>query len=952
MTRAHLAVHTPWSLLRGVSSVPEICAAARRDGIETLGLVDHMSLAGAVHAWRACRAAGIQLLLGATLVGPDGRCAVLARTRDGYTSLCRAVTACCTEEDVRLAAVLARRSMGLAVLAADRGTEETLASVLPRHRLRRARHPDVYAATTGAARHHRVLRAIAGRAALSAVPPNATEVLTAAPGSDPETRELVRACSFDLERDLGCGRARMPRVPGDGLPLARLERCCRAGLDRLLGTVPAPYDTRLRRELGVIGELGFASYFLVLGEVAAFCRRAGIAHCGRGSAAGSLVAWSLGLSQVDPLRHHLLFERFLDRERADWPDVDLDVDWRRRDTVIRALQQRHGVERVARVGTHVRFGPRGAVREVGKVLGLDPDELSRVSRALPPDRLLDAEAVAEAARLHGLDLHAEPWRTVFDHARALQSLPHHLGVHPTGVVVDAGPLADRVPLFRSASGEVATQWDKDALAVAGLVKIDLPGNRSLGVIYDAQVAAGAHPPTEPDTDDATRALLRRGDTVGCFYVESPAMRSLLRRMRCESFDDLVAASSIVRPGVARSGMLDEYLRRRDGQEDWTTPDLVNEVLAETHGLLVYQEDIVRLAHRVCGLPLSDADRLRRALTRPAERSSLPSWRRAFLAGAGRSGLSRAEAEQLWQQVASFAGYAFCKAHSASFARVSLQTAWLKAHHPARFMAAVLGNGGGFYHPSVYVSEARRMGLRVRPPCVNASEVSWTGGGDGLRTGLGQVRALGVAGATALVAEREQNGPYETLRDIVRRNEMTRPAVEALIRSGALEAVAGGRTPPELMWCWLRERAGTAAQLPLVARPEPRTGPHLAALAELETLGVCLSAHPLSLFGPWLPPDRSTAADLPAMVGHAVTLAGWPVAARPLRTGRGEPMELATFEDETGLFDAAVFPAAYRRVASRLVERRPCVVRGRVSGDRGSVSVVVQAIELVEVPTAG
>jgi len=987
MDAVHLVVRTPWSFYRGASSLDALCGAAARRGIGALGFVDRQGLHGVVPASRACRRAGLRPLVGAELRGTDGWIWAFVRNRDGYGSLCRALTALELGRHTNLAPLLAERSSGLWLLGEDPGLLRRLARDVPGHRLRRALSPgqrpgsgagapfeavavaDVHYASPTDRRTHRLLRAAGLRCPVDAVPAGQLAPPTALLASGATLRrwfpgaavdaaaELAAACTFDLERDLGFGQTRFPRAPdaGTGPAHERLRRLCEEGLRREPGRVTDRHRARLRRELALIGELGFAGYFLVVADLASFARSRGIACTGRGSVGGSVVAWSLGLSHVDPVRNGLLFERFLSRSRADVPDVDLDVDWRRRDELVEHLRRRYGADRVAAAGTHVRFGARGALREMGKALGVCGGELDRVTRAMPPfDQGLAPRAVARWARMHSLRLSGEPWDEVLAASRAVCSFPRRRGLHPGGVVVGPRPLEEMVPLFRTAGGVVATQWEMDALAAAGLVKIDLLANRSLGVIADlseqlqrddlADVADGP-------LDDRTRRLVRRGDTVGCYHAESPAIRSLLRRMDCHTFDDLVVASAAVRPGVAASGMLEELLRRRRGDGPPTHP-AVAEALGETCGVIVFQEDVLRVATGVCGLALADADALLRAVTRPSARRRLPDFQDAFVAGAVQQGLPRASAQALWAQVTSFAGYAFGKAHSASVARIGLAAAALKAHHPARFMAAVLSNGGGFYHPAVYVGECRRMGLRLHSPCVNRGQVAYRAEGDGVRVGLMQVRALRERSARSIVAERERNGAFADLDALLDRVPLRPAEIEALIRCGAVDHCSDGRSRHELLWEALRRRG---RQLPF-AGSERRaarrlTGPE-ALLMELETLGMGLSGHPIELFGPWLPPQRVRAAELGAHVGADVVLAGWPVTGRPIRASSGRFMELVSFEDETSLFDAAVFPAAYERAARVLAARGPCEVRGRVADDGGHLSLIVRSVAPVSLPRGG
>jgi len=944
----------------------------------------------AVEAWGAMARAGVRPILGAEVDAADGRAILLARDVRGYRSLCAAVSATALDPDASLSELLELRSRGLFVLVRDAELLRALVTSIPRRplripvrdgdearvlaplghelRLRPVAVGDVHFASPGARQLHRALRAVAHGQTLLADPRRKLAPATAwmageaemrrrfaaVPEALDEARALAHRCRFDLPRDLGFGRRRFPTPPGavSGPPHRVLQQLCARELGRRIPRVTPRHHRRLARELRVIARLGFAPYFLVLADLVAFCRRRGIAHWGRGSAAGSLVAHTLGLTPVDPLAHGLLFERFLNPSRRDLPDVDLDLDWRYRDEAIEHLARRHGADRVARLGTHVTFGPRGAVRELGKVAGVPDAVLGRLTRAMPPSaRPLSPAALRRAAEVAGVPLDGPPLAWVLDAAAVLQGFPHHRGLHPTGVVVAPRPLADWIPLARSAQGHLTTQWAMGAVERAGLVKLDLLGNRALAAIEvasDAAVRAGSPDPRKADplTDTAALELVQRGETMACFHVESPAIRGLLKRMAPRDFDELVTASSVVRPGVASSGMLDEFLARRAGEGRPSVHPSVDEVLAGTHGVMVHQEDVMRVAHRLAGMSLAEADELRRALTRRAHRHRLPAIRRRFLRGCRERGLPRGVARELWRQVASFAGYAFCKAHSAAFAALSYRAAYLRAHHPAQWMAAVLSQRGGYYGPAAYVSECRRMGLRLAAPCVNRSRVEFTAEPASVRVGLMQVRGLRAAVAEGLVEERERGGTFQDLDDLVARLPGLRAReIETLIRCGALDGCDGGRSREELLW-----EAGGASPGPAALHPPRPAGPGVL-IAEIETLGIALSGHPLDLFLPLQRGPRVLASDLGRFAGRRVRLAAWRVAHKPLETRGRRIMELLSFEDETSLYEAAVYPDLHARVAPVLQEPGPFWVRGRVCEDRRDPLVRVEGIEPMEVPDA-
>jgi error-prone DNA polymerase len=755
---------------------------------------------------------------------------------------------------------------------------------------------------------------------------------------------------------------------------------------------------QLEHELGIIAAMGYADYFLVVADIVRYAREARIPTCGRGSAANSVVAYTLGLTHVEPLANRLYFERFLNQGRSDAPDVDLDFSWKDRERVIDYVYRTHGRDRTAMIATQVTFQGRAAVREVAKVYGLPEGEIAAVTRRMGyAARAGDLrETVAANPRFRGVDLAQEPWRTVLEQAEELDGFPRHLGVHPGGIVIAPGPITRHLPLERSAGGLVVTQWDMYPVEDAGLVKIDLLGNRSLAVIDDACTRIEqqhgrrvSYVHFDPTRDEATRELIARGDTVGCFYIESPATRGLIRKLHCRDFATLVAASSIIRPGVSRSGMMHAYIERHHGAPfTWLHPKLA-ELLGETYGVMCYQEDVIKVAHHIAGLSLADADGLRKSMSKKRNHERLERYRRQFTQGALERGVDPGVTAELWRQIASFSGYSFCKAHSASYALVSFQAAWLRAHYPAEFMAAVLSNHGGFYSPLAYVSEAMRMGLELRLPDVNESLFAWTGQtcpepGPGeargwLRVGLEQVGGLAAAGARALVAERERGGPFRDFADLAARLLLKPAEREALIRCGALDGLGEG-SRPELMWqalIWEKTRrppGGGSAPRPAPG-PERRLAPAARALLlplddpesalppvapdydrgtllafEASTLGFLVSAHPLELYRPAIEqaaaetgPPLIAGRDLAAHLGRRVRTVGWMVTAKPVYTVHEEVMQFISFEDTTALYETTFFPAVYRRYAPRLLTRGPFLLTGVVDEEWGAVSLTVEGV---------
>ena len=639
---------------------------------------------------------------------------------------------------------------------------------------------------------------------------------------------------------------------------SHLWKLCFAGASRRYFPLDDAVLSRLKHELGIIEQLGFSPYFLVVHDIARFARRQGIPMMARGSAANSLVAYVLDITQVDPLAHDLLFERFLNPSRAEFelPDIDLDLCWRRRDQVLHYVYQRYGRDHVAIVGTHITFRLRSAWREMAKALGISPDRISRVAHRLPhlfsPEEIWDATGatgatgatdaaedvpeLAEFIERPGDSQLAVPVgtesetpapkfkddteRVAFELCQAIEGLPRHAGMHCAGVVISPSdiPIADIVPLQRAARDPsmAITQPDKDAIEDLGLVKMDLLGSRALTTLVDTIEASGLASRSGrsgrsvsggmsgssitqaldaiPFDDERTYAMMAEGDTLGCFQLESPGMRGLLKWLRPRSLSDIAAAISLFRPGPLEGGFMERFMRRHIGQEpvEYLHPSM-ERILKETKGVILYQEQFLQLAHDLAGLDLGDAEKLRKELGKarsPEERTRLGTL---FVAGAIERGIDQLQAEKVWEIIAGYSGFGFCKAHACSYALTAYRSAYMKAHYPAHFIAAQINNQGGYYGPSVYVEDARRLRITLLPPHINESgtwcEVVARKSGTSsraIRFGLQFVNGLFSKTIASLLAERRSGGRFRSLMELMSRVDMSPPEVTALVKVGACD----------------------------------------------------------------------------------------------------------------------------------------------------------------------
>ncbi|MFP4434749.1 MAG: DNA polymerase III subunit alpha [Phycisphaerae bacterium] len=754
-----------------------------------------------------------------------------------------------------------------------------------------------------------------------------------------------------------CSRFRLlPREPvfpafptPDGSSSADfLRKLCSEGIARRYGDFPSgAVHARLERELGLIEQLGFVEYFLVVWDIVQYARRRGAPVAGRGSGGSSIVAYLLGITNVCPLRYDIPFERFIHARREDFPDLDVDFCWRLRDEVIEYAFDRWGRDCTAMVSMHTTFQPRSAFRQAGKALGFSDQQLSRLSGRGPGRAGADQPDLSRITRL----------------ARSIRELPHVLSVHPGGIVIAPRGIRRYVPIERAAKGVMITQMDKDGVEDMRLVKLDLLGNRNLSTVRYAcdriTERHGSAPDIEalPPADPATIERLRRGDTVGCNQLESPAMRHLLTMMQPSDVGDVMKALALIRPGAASIGMKEVFIRRLRGLEDTPpAPPQLAGVLRDTHGVMLYEDDVMLTAAAMLSCSLPQADRFRKRVQKCTSDAQRRELSREFLAGCVRNGIDPTYAKDTWVQMAKFNHYSFCRAHAGSYAMLAYAGAYLRTHWPREFWLAALNNNQSMYHPRVYVEQAKREGVTFRLPSVNHSGEEFVLEADGaIRVGLGFVSGLGPVTIERILEQRQRRA-FDGLTDLLSRVGLGESEARSLILCGALDWT--GRSRPTLMMEWTLHQTLKPGRVPggplLSAAPVVPDAPGDYDEArkyfdEREILGISVREHILSLYRPTL--ARLVTADtraLPHRVGQRVRIAGVLEATRATRTRNGETMLFLTLEDEHGMFEATVFPSAMGRMRTKLAGPGPYRITGRVDSQHGCVSVTAETVERIRV----
>jgi error-prone DNA polymerase len=989
----HLHVHSDYSPMQGVSSLETLCRAARRQGFGTMALTDTNGLYGAIRFLELAKQEQVKPILGAELTSGGRRALLLAKTPGGYANLCRLLSERHCSPSFEFVEAVARHRDGLIVAtddgaaleawAADRRDDlyvELTPGPLLQEALQLSRRkglpplatnrvcfarPDDFAT-------HRLLRAIALNTTLSRLPADAccsprhwlvpSELMARALPHVPEALENSLRIAEACHGEWRFGDTIFPsfRRFSDEEAAATLTHKTYAGAQQRYGALSPEVRARIEKELAVIRDKRFAHYFLVVEEIVRQAPRT----CGRGSVAASIVSYCLKITHVDPIKHHLFFERFLNPGRKDPPDIDIDFPWDERDDILAWVFREYGERQAAMVANQNSLGFRAAIRETAKVYGMPAEEIGAMaSRVVRQQAILDFPSPPTAQQwlerlTQALKLKA-PWPEILGRALRAQNHFRHLSMHCGGVVIVPDEIRRYVPVEFTAKGLPVIQWEKDQTEEAGLVKIDLLGNRSLAVIRDALKAIAQHTGREIDyaswdplPDRATQDLIRRGETIGCFYVESPATRLLLRKLwrgmppdrlaAADVFEYLVMVSSLVRPAAIT--FVNEFVRRAHGHPHRPVHPLMEAILEETHGIMVYQEDVTKVAMAVADFSVEDADQLRKVISKKHKQRQLRDYYHQFCRGAAKHGATPETIDQMWTMIMSFAGYSFCKPHSASYAQVSFKSAYLRAHYPAEFIAAVISNQGGFYSASAYVSEARRMGLAIFSPDVNASDWAYRGEGDRLRIGLMQVKTLPESLGRRIVEERDASGPYRSFQDFRRRVDPQPAHARTLIRAGCCDSIAGELTRPALLWRLYAEETGRAGPLPVPEDyAEARKLAH-----EIEALGFLASRHPLTLYREHIGRIRPVpASHLPDYVGRRITMVGWLVTEKPVETKTGQAMEFITLEDVTGLYDATLFPNVYRRCHQLLASDRAYVVSGLVEEEFGVVTLTVSELQLLD-----
>ncbi len=962
-----LAVQSAYSLLWGTCTIPTLFDRFQQLGVDRIAIADRDNLYAYPECRQEAKERGISLICAAYLSEGPSSLFAFVQNRRGYERLCALLSKRAVDPSFSYVRALAADDGSLVIATCDPSLLAELAPSVGRlygaitptclKAVRTSRSlslpllalDDAFLLSEEDRKVHTILRCIATGTTVGTLDEEEyvqtggillderqwSETFSSWPEAVGATQDLIAYDPFPSSLVF-------PEYPVDSAP-EELRHRVLLGAETRYGELNDAILERIDYELDIINVKGFAPYFLVMHDIVQMSSRT----CGRGSAAASIVSYSLFITNVDPIAHHLYFERFLSPSRRDPPDIDVDFAWDERDGIFERVIKTFGEDRCARVANHNRFRLRSAIREAGRCYGLTDSQISAGEKEL---------------FLRGRTSVDDPlWQTICEVATKLDGLPKEISMHCGGLVITPKAVADYAPTLASREGYPLLAWEKEGTEQAGFVKIDLLGNRSLAVIRDtlANLAEdGIHIDERtwhPSEDEPTIAALARGDSMGVFYLESPAMRQLQKKTGKGDFEHIVIHSSIIRP--AANKYINEYVQRLKGKRWEPLHPRLAYILDETYGILCYQEDVSKTAVALAGFDEAEADNLRKVIAKKAGGRKLKAYQDTFFAGCARNKVPTQTTEEIWAMMLSFDGYSFCKPHSASYAMVSFQSAYLRVHYGPYFMAGVLSNQGGYYRSQAYISEARRMGIHIEGPDLNRSRITYHAHGDTLVIGLMAIANLSNEGKQRIIEVRRKGGPFASLKEAASRLGLSREDLVSLVGAGAFDSLEPQlRRSEQLRQLLTTTHADRNQEQPELFGVSNNLVPtrHVVQTAkrteeelhqEFSALGFLRAHHPLLLWAPYLARlKRIKACDLGRYVGHSVTLAGYQITQKQVRTKGGESMSFVSFEDETALYETVLFPQLFSRFYPLLSSLWPLEVFGMVQEDQGALILEVQQLK--------
>ncbi len=976
---AHLNTHSIYSKMSGTAPFEKILHRAKEYHFTHLAITETNGMYGFIRFIQTAKDFGIKPIAGTNIITPGFDIILLAENQTGYENICRLLSRVHDEPAIPIHLLFQTFRDGLFVLSYRESVLKELVKIFPSSHLFMELRPmvseqyatrvakqftidivatgDVYFLDQQDYFSHKILRAIDKNTTLSQLRKedvkgkhhyfcSEKEMIRRFPNS----LNAMNNAQYLAERCKTDWRFINTIFPENSLKdthLAneQLRRLVYEGAAIRFPSITDELAQRIDYELAIITQKGFSPYFLVVYDIVHQTK----ATIGRGSGAASIVSYCLFITQVDPMKYNLQFERFIHPERVDMPDIDIDFPWDERDDILDYVFKKYGNHRTAMVSSQVFLQSRSAIREVAKVYGLSNEEIKAVTKRMGyfSRKKELAKWLSTDPRFKDLDLD-ETLLEIIEQSEKIIGAFRISSVHPGGIIIVPDDIRKYVPVLTAPKGVQIVEWEKDQVEDSGLLKIDLLGNRSLAVVRDTLRQIGLYRnhrmdyhTIQPNNDRKTEALMKSGKTMGIFYIESPATRLLLTKAGVVDFEHVVIYSSIIRPAANRYIHL--MLERIHGKEwELLHPDL--HFLNESYGIMVYEEQVSMTAREIAGFGYAESDYLRKVISHQALAQKVPKWKQKFISGAERRGYSRKLAEILWEMIESFSGYSFCKPHSASYAMLSFTCAYIKAHYPAEFLSSVITNQGGYYSTYAYLSEARRFGIEILPPHINRSERFFKGRKNQIRMGLMAINRLQNNTVTEILEERKA-GDFSSLSDFLLRTDLELADLMALTNAGCFSELKPELTHREIAFqiaCYKldpRENKSIASSL-----SDQKHLTHLQKRQlEMESFGFPISSHPLEPYLSTFKNKIKKAKDLPKYAGRTINLLGVYITRKITATRKHEAMEFVTFEDETDIYECVMFPNTYQQYGDLLHWEQLFILRGKVEESFGVFTVTIEKL---------
>ena len=976
----HLNIHSIYSKMRSTLTLEELIILNKSQ--RTLALTDINTVRGFINFVQFAQSNNMAPIAGVNLITNVDEIIILVENDIGYENMCSIITNYYANPDCSAVEFLKENSTGLFVITYQESLLRYLKYIIPDDRLFIELRPgiqessarklskkykletiatgDVYFNKPSDHIYHKTLRAIDCNSTLSNLSSNnykstehwfrkEVDMIDLFPSSLDainNSHYLAKRCKVEWS---------FINTIFPGLSLKdtfqankKLREYTYQGAKKRYQKINSQLKSRIDYELNLIIQKGFSPYFLIVNDIVSQTK----STIGRGSAAASVVSYCLFITQVDPIKYNLSFDRFIHPERMSMPDIDIDFPWDERDDIINYIFRKYGDERTAMVSNQVFLKPRSAIREVGKVHGLPNEQINSITKRIRFfnfNKKLKTQ-IRNDSGLNNIDLD-EKLREVLRHSEKILGVFRYSSVHPGGVVIVPDNLSKYVPILNAPKGVQIVEWEKDQVEDSGLLKIDILGNRSLAVVRDTikQINLTSssndrkyinYHKIQPVEDEKTREIMRAGKTIGVFYIESPSIRQLMAKAGIVNFEHIIIFSSIIRPAANRFTSL--MLNRIHGAP-WKLIHKDLSFLSETYGIIVYEEQVSMVLMVMTGVGFEEAKTIRKIISRDIDKNKIDNCKNLFLKKSMKRGYEIDVINQVWGMISSFKGFSFCKPHSASYAMLAFTCAYLKTHFTAEFLASVISNQGGYYSSYAYMSEAKRFGIKIKMPDINNSKYEWVGKNNQIQMGFMSIRRLKKK-TIKIILDARKSGDFESLNDFLFRVKIDLCDAMALTNAQCFKRLCNEKNHREIAYIVAEFYLNNDNNEPLSNGPikEELTKSELYQL-EYDTFGYPISTHPLDLYRSFISKNISFACDIPKKVGKSIYLLGVYITSKDTKTDKNEQMKFLTLEDETEIYECVLFPKVFSDLGDVINWETLFILRGKVKKTFGVHTVIVDRI---------